>query len=282
MRKTLLLILILLYFTTIHSQSKMDDVYILTNKQNTLGLSSTNITDPYLSPIQYSGLNLQFDTENYRFLKADNLNLSRQNKLSINGGLALNPASTSMMMMTGINYIYGLHYHLRPINNLTIMAGGSWDADIALKYVARNSNNPVSTDISTNLNISGIAFYKFNILRRNALVQLSVQSPLLGYMFVPRIGSSYYELFLLGNMDDAFHFSSLHNKRGIDSKLIIQFPFKRSKWHIGIGYKEIKYSANETVYKNENFSFLIGTSLDMITFAGRKNKAPINFKNIYE
>ena len=282
MKKTFLIFFVFIISSAIHPQSPKDDLYLLTNTQNTFGISSIKITDPYLSPLQYNGLNLQFDNENLRFLNTGNLNLSKANKLSINGGLALNPASTSLMILAGLNFKFGYNYHIRPINKLTILTGINWDADVALKYVSRNSNNPVATDISTNLNISGKAFYNINLVKRDATIELTVQSPIVGCMFVPRIGSSYYELFLLGNLNDAIHFSSIHNKRGIDSKFVIHIPFNNNNWHFGFGYKALKYSANETVYKNENFSLLVGTSFDIITFAGRKNKAPENFINIYK
>ena len=96
-------------------------------------------------------------------------------------------------------------------------------------------------------------------------------------MFVPRAGASYYEMLELGNLSGTTHFSSLHNKRGIQGTFSIDVPFSQSIWRIGLSYHGLKYSANEMVYIREEMSLMIGTTLDIATFAGRKNKAPKYF-----
>ena len=84
-------------------------------------------------------------------------------------------------------------------------------------------------------------------------------------------------MFMLGNLVDAVHFSSIHNKRGLNSTLTVEVPFNRSVWHFGINTQDIKYSANNMVFSNNQISFVVGTSLDRISFSGKKNKAPDNF-----
>lgn len=282
MKKAGFLILIIFFNVSVYSQTRNADTYLLSNVANTFGFGAISVLDPYLSPLQYNGIGLKYDNDNLRFLDTEKLNLSRQSKFTITAAEALNPAFTSLMMLVGANYQYGMYYHFQPISDLKVLAGGSCDVDFAVKYLPRNTNNPVNMDMSTNLNISAMAFYKLKLLKRDVQLQLSLQSPLLGCMFVPQTGASYYELFLLGNLTDAFHFSSLHNKRGFQSRLLLHVPFMRSNWHVGFDFNMLKYSANGAVYKKDDFGLVVGTTFDMISFSGRKNLPPSNFKSITE
>ena len=63
---------------------------------------------------------------------------------------------------------------------------------------------------------------------RTLKLNYSFEAPILGCMFVPMGGASYYEMFDLGNLDNAVHFSSLHNKQGYDNTLSMVVPFKHS------------------------------------------------------
>jgi hypothetical protein len=192
-------------------------------------------------------------------------------------GSALNPAGSATMIYFGMNYSLGLHHHYKQINRLKILIGGLYDIDLGFKFKTQNVNNYLNVDLATNLNLSGVAMYDIIFFRRVLGFQLAVQSPVIGYMFVPRAGASYYEMLDLGNLSGTTHFSSLHNKRGIMGTLSIDIPFNQSVWRIGLRYYGLKYSAYEMVFLREEVSLMIGTTLDIATFAGRKNKAPKNF-----
>jgi hypothetical protein len=282
MRKKALFYFIFIFNVIICAQSPEEKKYLLTNYANSIGISTLNINDPYLSPLKYSGIGIRYNFENSRFLSLDNLNVSKQNKLSVLGGMTLNPAFTSSMSYVGVNYSWGMHYHFRPEKELLLMAGGNCEYDFAVKNVPRNINNPINLDMATNLNLSGVLLYDVPYKTRIIQFQIAVQSPLLGVMFVPKAGASYYEMFKLWNLNDAVHFSSLHNKRGIDINMMFKVPFNYTNWRFGVGYKALKYSANEMVFKRNELSLLIGTTFDFISFAGRKNPAPRNFIRIDE
>lgn len=192
-------------------------------------------------------------------------------------GIALNKALTSDILYLGVNFGYGMEYRLNPINGIKIQVGGIWDVDFAMKNLERNINNPVNLDMATNLNLSAQATYDIVLKRKTLKLNLALQTPVLGCMFVPRSGASYYEMFELGNLTDAIHFSSIHNKRGVMGTFSVEVPFRRSVWNFGLRFNELRYAANELVFNRNEFSLLIGTTFDGIRFAGTKNQKPKNF-----
>ncbi len=270
---------LVLFFLALNLSAQQADEkkYLLTNFTNTAGLSFLGMTDPYLSPLNYSGLGVNYNLETSRFLTPENTLLSNQSKLKLEAGLMLNPQLTAAMMYIGANAGWGMQYHFRINKDFQLLAGGLWDVDFGFKYLDRNVNNPVNIDLSTNINLTGVAKYNFPLRKKTLQLQLTLQIPIIGCMYVPLGGASYYEMFQLGNLSDAFHFSSLYNKRGLNTRFIVQVPFNSSVWHFGFSTSDLKYSSNNLVFTRNEFSLLVGTNLDAIYFAGKKNKAPENF-----
>ena len=277
MKKLLLLVYVILFNSILNAQNENEQKYLLKTKTNTFGFSILSLTDPYLSPLTYTGNGIQFEHESRRYLSVSNTNTSMQSKLDLEGGYLLNPAGTSAMTYMAVNFSWGMHYHFRPVKGLVVLAGGTWDAGLGYKDVPRNVNNPGNVDLATNLNLSGIARYDIPLRRRTLTLQLAVETPVIGLMYVPLAGASYYEMFMLGNHSNISHFSSLVNKRGINPKLTIDVPLRSSVWRIGVGYQRLQYRANNMVFDRNELSFVLGTTFDGIGFGGRLKKAPANF-----
>ena len=277
MKKIVLTSFAFLIGSILFAQNGENQKYLLTTRTNTVGLSLLSLTDPYLSPLKYTGTGIQFEHESRRFLSVSNTHISMQSKLNFEGGFLLNPAQTSSMTYMGVDYSWGMHYHFRPMKGLLLLAGGTCDIGFGYKDVPRNVNNPGNVDLATNLNLSGVAVYDIPLRRRTLKLRLSVETPLIGWMYVPLAGASYYEMFMLGNLSNISHFSSIVNRRGIDPKLTVDVPFKSSVWCFGLGYRGLQYSANNMVFSRNEVSFLIGTTFDAIGFGGRKRIAPKNF-----
>ena len=277
MKKLLLFVLVLLCDFSIYAQNGVEQKYLLTMKTNTYGLSILSLTDPYLSPLTYTGNGIQFEHESRRCWSETNTRLSIQSKLDLDAGLLQNPAQNSNMTYVAVNYSTGLHYKFKPVNGWLFLAGGSWDIGLGYKNVARNVNNPGNVDLATNLNLSGVAVYDVELRRRTLRLRLAVETPVIGWMYVPLAGASYYEMFMLGNLSGISHFSSVMNRRGINPKLTVDVPLKLSVWRLGVGYQVLQYSANNMVFSRNEMSLIIGTTFDMASFGGRMRKAPAGY-----
>lgn len=270
----------------VQAQQTDEQKYALTTSVTTYGLSVISILDPYLSPLNYSGnlstLNIidkafHYTNLNRHFLSPNNQNVSTQSCYNYLFGATFNPTYSAMILYYGQNMGRGFHYHLRPQKGMHLLVGGVMDLDFGMKLNSRNINNPVNVDLSTNLNLSAVLMYDFVLLKRPMQLQFKLENPLLGCMFVPLQGASYYEIFQLGDMSNAFHFSSLHNKQGVDETISLDVPFSRSIWRFGLNFHNLKYTANDMVFRRSEFSLMVGTTFDYVTFTGLKNKAPKNF-----
>jgi len=277
MKKLLLFVLVVFCDFSLCAQNGNEQRYLLTTKTNTYGLSLLSLSDPYLSPLKYTGNGIQFEHESRRFWSETNTRWSFQGKLDAEVGMLLNPAQNSTMTYMAVNYSKGLHYLFKPANGWSFMAGGNWDIGLGYKDVARNINNPGNVDLATNFNLSGIAICDLQLKRRTLRLQLSVETPLIGWMYVPLAGASYYEMFRLGNLSGISHFSSVFNRRGINPRFTVDVPLKRSVWRVGVGYQKLQYTANKLVFDRNEMSLILGTTFDAIHFGGSMRKAPKNF-----
>ena len=279
------LILIVISFSS-YSQENESKNYNLVSNVTTVGLGSSNILDPYLSPFEYNGTHLEFLTENRRYASLSDTILSLNNRLSVILGQAKHPAGLNTMMFFNGNYDLGFYRHYRPLTNLNCMLGGSWDVDLGGKYIARNVNNPFSLDLYTDVNFAFSANYTFklkvfNWFTQNFRVEYGAKTPLAGCMFVPPQGASYYEIFSLGNFNDSFHFTSIHNKRAISQYFNLDIPLKFTTLRVGIKNDLMQYKANDIVYHNYNYTVNVGCVVDLYVFNGTKNTTSKNFRRAY-
>lgn len=279
MRKlTLSLLFLFLFFVRLFAQQASDDKkYNLISATETASVSLLSLVDPYLSPLTYSGLGVGYEHAERRFFNPENVNYSMQGKLNALVGMALNPAYSAAMTYMGGAYSWGAFYHYRQLKNLQILAGATTDAQIGVKSLMRNVNNPVNVDAAVNLNLAAQFRYDFRTKRNAMRLNYDVETPLMGCMFVPVGGASYYEMFELWNLNKAIHFSSLHNKLGFRSALSLDIFMKKSTLSVGFSNQNLLFEANNQVFKQNVMSFNIGYKYDFYIFKGRNNQAPANF-----
>lgn len=275
--KFVLFVLFSLLVLSVNSQTGDSVSYKLTARETSIGLGALSITDPYLSPISYSGTSFRTNYLARTFVSVTNTNLSYQVQFEGSLGLLSNPTGTASMLYAGTQVGWGLNYHFRFTDRFQLLVGGLVDGQFGVKWLSRNVNNPVNMDVAANLNAMAEARYDFNLWKRQLRLTFSMQSPVLGAMFVPLIGASYYEMFGLGNMQKAIHFSSLHNKVALNSHLNLQIPLRNSTIIIGVATDSRLYKANNQVYSHYASCVSLGFKADIFQFGGVRNVAPMNF-----
>ncbi len=275
---------ILLLFTFVFQNGYTNDstLYALRTSATTIGIGYSKIKDPYLSPFEYNGHDIKLQNYARRYLNPADKTISHSSRSVLEIGTSAHPTGKNSMMFFNTNYMLGGNYHFRPIENLMILGGANWEFDLGGKYMSRNVNNPFSLDLYTNINATAEIQYLFNIRKLEFRAQAGFVSPIVGCMFVPSKNISYYELFMLKNLKNAFHFSSLHNKRAVYNYINLDFLLKSLTLRLSIQNDYMKYSANDMVFKKQGFAISIGTVVHLYTFHGRKKKIPSNFIHSYE
>lgn len=280
MNKKTVCLLMLLNSTLLFSQIENTPKYKLKSVTEILGISRVTLLDPYLSPITYTGSGINYEHATQQLFSAENTNLSMESKLDAMTFYTNNPENTAAMIYMGVDYSWGMYYRFKPVTGLQVLAGGNAALDLGYKYLSRNVNNPINIDLWTDFNMKAKLHYLLPIKRFHVRINYELEIPVIGCMFVPQAGASYYEMFGQGNLSDTFHFSSLLNKSGQRSKLSFDFPFRHSTWQVGLNISDLKYKANDLVFKQNRITFQFGWKYDFFVFSGRKNTAPDNFIGI--
>lgn len=278
MKQTIVCCLIFLFFGAgVVAQQTTDKKYSLTTATDNAALGLVSITDPYLSPQLYSGAGVSYEHIERSYFKPENTDYSKMSRLTATGALALNPSFSSAMTYLGFSYNWGAFYHYRKLKNLHILVGSTADGQFGFKSISRNVNNPVNLDMAVNLNAAALLHYDLKTRRKTYRFNYELETPLIGCMYVPLVGASYYEMFELGDLSNAIHFSSLHNKSGLKSALTIDIPLRRSILTCGVSSQSLIYKANDLVFKYSSFSLQVGFKYDLYVFRGKNNPAPANF-----
>ncbi|HCO67560.1 MAG TPA: hypothetical protein DIT04_07380 [Dysgonomonas sp.] len=241
--------------------------YYSVNNTTMVGIGTANLYDTYLSPLEYKGFSLRLLNERMKKTSWFNNKFSWQQFIEVEFASIDNPAKNANEYSLLAGYSWGGHYNLVQTDKFRFSAGGSWSLNGGVLYNQRNSNNPASARAYTNLNLSAIAFYRWNSI----MFRGQLDTPLIGVLFSPEYGQSYYEI-SLGNSVKVINFASLHNQRAIRAYLTADIPI--SKYSIRLGYLGAFYQTKVHNIQTHNYSssFIIGLVFESINLSGNRIK----------
>lgn len=236
-----------------------------TNNTITASIGSANMYDTYLSPLQYKGFSVKLMYEQLRRTTWFDYNFYKQQIFDLEFAKGDSPAKNVTEYWFLANYRIGGHYMFYRGESLRIGAGGLWDVNAGVLYNERNGNNPATARGYTNLNLSATASYKLPWFA----VRWQVDTPVLGALFSPRYGQSYYEI-SLGNTVDVVNFASLHNQRALRNYITVDIPIK--KYTIRVGYLGSWYQTKVHNIQTHHYtnSFVIGFPIEGVKVPRQK------------
>ena len=192
-----------------------------------VGVGTASIYDSYLSPQEYKGIDFRILRETVRMTRLAKGNISTQNLFQSNLSYTHNRIDNNNTFSGLINWNYGLHYHFRITPNFQLLAGALSDLNAGFVYNLRNTNNPASVRAYLNLDASVAAIWDIRIKNYPLTLRYQANLPVVGAMFSPQKGQSYYEIFTLGNSEGVIQVTSLHNQPSLRQMLSIDLPTRR-------------------------------------------------------
>ena len=246
--------------------------------RSTLFGGHSNVFETYLSPLEYTGTEVRFLHESMRMTRLLGGKVSGQSLIQVNASYNKNISQTAEMYAGLVNWSYALHYQFRMNDDkLKILVGPMLDLNGGVVYNRRNSNNPAQAKAYGGLGASGMLIYKFRIARYPLTVRYQANLPLLGVMFSPEYGESYYEIFSLGNGGRNVVFTSLHNNPSLRQMVTLDFPIRNVTMRVGYVCDIQQSKVNNLKSHAYSHDFMIGFVRNLYLLRG-KNRISMPLK----
>lgn len=242
------------------------------------GVGHSNVFETYLSPLEYTGTEVRFLHESMRMTRLLGGKVSGQSLIQVNASYNKNISQTAEMYAGLVNWSYALHYQFRMNDDkLKILVGPMLDLNGGVVYNRRNTNNPAQAKAYGGLGASGMLIYKFRIARYPLTVRYQANLPLLGVMFSPEYGESYYEIFSLGNGGRNVVFTSLHNNPSLRQMVTLDFPIRNVTMRVGYVCDIQQSKVNNLKSHAYSHDFMIGFVRNLYLLRG-KNRISMPLK----
>ncbi len=163
-----------------------------------LGAGNTQLWDTYLSQEKFKGSGLTFLYSAER--RRPESRWTTVWKHEVSRATGDDRAERVSQTSTEYTLVFGKRYNWEK-GAFRLQAGGVLAFNIGAIQNSANSNNPVQARQSLQLMPSAKVSRDFTLIGQPFTISYELQLPLLGEMFSPHYGQSYYELFSLGNYD---------------------------------------------------------------------------------
>ena len=227
MKKAKVLSLLLLYVLTASAQSQ---------RSHMLGFGPTRILDTYISQEKFSGAGFTYlyiyegrkPEKRWQNTIEHELDLSKSRDRGDN---------TSMLEGNYNLYWSRLASLVKPSSSTDfhLQAGFTANANLGFLYDMTTSNNPAQARLALNIMPSAVATYGFPIKQQHFSLRYELNLPLVGIMFSPNYGQSYYEIFTQGNYDRNIVPTTFVSAPTFRQTLTLDWLLSE-KWALRIGY----------------------------------------------
>lgn len=165
------------------------------------GIGYRNMLDTYLSPQTYTGIETRMLREHSRMTRLIGGRVSVQNLLQGNMAYCKSPTEDGKDLAGQVDWSFSWQYGWQVLPGLTLWAGPDAALHGGFTYNTHGGNNPAQAHLSADIGVAGTAIWHTRIGTKPVMVRYRAEFPLLGLMFSPNYGQSYYEIFSLGHYD---------------------------------------------------------------------------------
>lgn len=225
------------------------------------GFGRADIYDTYLSPIAYSGPEMNVSVMTERHLKR-NTHILFHTDSRIYAAYAHNPLKIAHEVDGEVSHDFGYSYRWTDaLPRLSLDAGLTAGAAFGGTYNTQNGNNPAQGRASLRLSLVAQAHYIIPIKRKRLELTYRAALPFFGAMFSPGYGQSYYNIFAQGNWDGNIVATHPGNALSIHQRFTVGLPLARRT--LVIGYESILDQSTSNNLRQHHFtrSFVVGWTL---------------------
>ncbi|MBR5060832.1 MAG: DUF3316 domain-containing protein [Prevotella sp.] len=226
-------------------------------KATLFAIGSANVLDTYLSAEKYHGTELRVITNTRKPLFQKQLiqSITHQGTFTT----VENRAKNSNELGAMYRFCYALRRHWSPSAPWLIEAGGAADAHLGMLYNTRNSNNPVQAYAAIHISPSVAVSFHHTFWSRQFTLRYEAKVPLVGIMFSPNYGQSYYEIFSRGNYDHNIVPTTIFSTPSLCQAVTLNIQFKKSnpRSHLRIGYLGDYQQSHVNHLKYHHYSHLL-------------------------
>ena len=201
---------------------------------NIIGVGSSRILDTYINQEKYSGIGFTYLYIKERARSERRWNSIIEHEIDLS---STKDRSKDNQMIEGNYYLYwGLYRHWQLFGDrLLLQAGGLANANLGFLYDTTTSNNPAQGRLSLNIMPSAVATYRFPLFGQQFAMRYELNVPLVGVMFSPNYGQSYYEIFNRGNYDHNIVPTTFVSAPSFRQMLSVDWRASE-KWSLRVGY----------------------------------------------
>lgn len=193
-------LLFLLLPPAIHAQEDSQPSGRITTSAQTIGIGQTRLLDTYLTPEHFKGTGLTFLSTVERHRPGRRWSTVMQHEANVSK--LHDRADTSSELEGSYHFFWGKYRRWTLLGDrLLLQAGAMGNATVGVIYNTANGNNPAQARFSLNAVPSLRAAWRFRLWNRPVSACYELDLPLVGLMFTPNYGQSYYEIFSRGNYD---------------------------------------------------------------------------------
>ena len=201
--------------------STINPIYI---RATSIGLGITTLQDTYRSPETYKGWEARFSRETFHQTKLIQGKIWQQTYFQGNFGYTDNRVENNKTATALANWNYGWYYR-QPLNRkFDVWVGAVADLNGGFTYNMRNGNNPVSLRAHVSIDASIIALWNLELNHRPLLLRYQANLPLIGLMFMPHYGQSYYEIFSVGERGGTIRCTTPFSSPSLRQMLSADYP----------------------------------------------------------
>lgn len=230
---------------------------VITNARM-IGVGGTDILDTYISPEKYRGTELRYISHTTR-MREWGTRVSRQ--IVHQGYLSRseNRSGDGTEIAGMYCFSYGAHYNWNIAGGcINLKAGATLNADAGFLYNTRNGNNPAQARLAVSVAPSAAVTWRFEALKKRMALRYEVGAPLIGLMFSPNYGQSYYEIFNRGDYDHNIVPTTIVSTPSLRQMLTLDIPLGRTALRVGWLGDWQQAEVNDIKYHNYSNMLVLG------------------------